>query len=413
MKITRLLTTLLGTQLFIASGCGPAETTAQGSGLAVLAESADAYAQARPGQPLIFPRDHGPHPDFRIEWWYLTANLRDPAGSRYGAQWTLFRLAVQPQRTIETGSISQKNNQVFMAHMAITTPTRHLSFQRYARSAKRISESRAGITAQPFSAWLDDWNLRSTGDDWLPLAVSARQADNAIQLKLQSTAPLILQGDAGFSAKHADGGGSYYYSQPFLKASGHLTIAGQVVPVTGDAWLDREWSSQFLQREQVGWDWFSLHLESGEKLMLFQVRRQPGQVGTENFLYGNLMKPDGSATPLDPGQINLTPLRKSRVAGRSLPLHWRVLLPQIGREFEIQTEVSDQLMDVDFPYWEGVVIVSGSGPGNRGEGYMELTGYPPETSTDPRNIIYIFGETKRITKHGINSLEGIWTVCRS
>lgn len=383
MTITRLLTTVLCTQLFVTSGCGPTETPAQDSGLAVLARSADAYAQARPGQPLIFPRDHGPHPDFRIEWWYLTANLRDPAGLHYGAQWTLFRLAVKPQSTNETDGISRKNNQVYMAHMAITTPTGHLSFQRYARGTERISESRAGATARPFAAWLDDWNLRSTGDDWLPLAVSARQADNSMQLQLHSGAPLILQGDSGFSAKHADGGGSYYYSQPFLNASGHLTIAGQVVPVKGDAWLDREWSSQFLQREQVGWDWFSLHLESGEKLMLFQVRRQPGQEGVENFLYGNLMKPDGSTTPLDPGQIKLTPLQKSRVAGRGLPLRWRVLLPQIGREFEIHTEVPDQWMDVDFPYWEGVVIVSGSGPGNRGEGYMELTGYPPEISTDP------------------------------
>ncbi|MGB7452165.1 MAG: lipocalin family protein, partial [Lysobacterales bacterium] len=172
--------------------------------------------------------------------------------------------------------------------------------------------------------------------------------------------------------------GSYYYSQPFLKASGQLTVAGQVIPVNGDAWLDREWSSQFLQREQVGWDWFSLHLESGEKLMLFQVRQQSGPAATENFLQGNLMAPDGSSMPLDAGQIQLIPMNESRVAGRSLPLHWRVLLPQIDRQFEIQAVVPDQWMDVDFPYWEGTVIVSGNGPGNRGKGYMELTGYPPE-----------------------------------
>ncbi len=377
MKISHLIAAVISTQLFVASGCGPAETPVQDSGLAVLAQSADAYAQARPGQPLIFPRDHGAHPDYRIEWWYLTANLHGPTGESYGAQWTLFRLAVQPQGTTETGATSQ-NNQVFMAHMAITTPTEHVSFQRYARGAGPQAETRAGVTAQPFAAWLDDWSLHSTGDDWLPLEVRARQADNAMHLQLQSMAPLVLQGEAGFSAKHGDGGGSYYYSQPFLKASGQLTVAGQVIPVNGDAWLDREWSSQFLQREQVGWDWFSLHLESGEKLMLFQVRQQPGQADAENFLQGNLMAPDGSTTPLDPARIQLIPMQKSRVAGRSLPLHWRVLLPQIDRQFEIETLVTDQWMDVDFPYWEGAVIVTGSGPGNRGRGYMELTGYPPE-----------------------------------
>lgn len=382
MSAGRFFTALFCILLILSSGCGPAGTDAQDSGLAVLAQSADAYAQAKPGQPLRFPRDHGAHPGYRIEWWYLTANLHDPEGESYGAQWTLFRLAVQPPNSPGTENDSQ-NGQVFMAHMAITTPTDHRSFQRYARGGSAEHESRAGVTARPFSAWLDDWELRSSGTDWLPLEVRARQADNAMYLQLQSMAPLVLQGEAGFSAKHGDGGGSYYYSQPFLKASGQLTVNGRVIPVTGDAWLDREWSSQFLQREQVGWDWFSLHLESGEKLMLFQVRARPGQADVENFLHGNLMAPDGSSTPLDSGQIQLIPMQKTRIAGRSLPLHWRVLLPQIDRQFEIQTIVPEQWMDVDFPYWEGAVIVSGNGPGNRGEGYMELTGYPLEDSTDP------------------------------
>jgi len=382
MRAGRFFTVLLGALLMFASGCGPAETAVQDSGLAVLAQSADAYTQARPGQPLRFPRDHGAHPGYRIEWWYLTANLHDAAGEDYGVQWTLFRLAVQPPNPPGPESNVQ-NNQVFMAHMAITTPTDHLSFQRYARGGNTEDESRAGVTARPFSAWLDDWELRSSGADWLPLEVRAQQADNAMSLQLESTAPIVLQGEAGFSAKHGDGGGSYYYSQPFLKASGQLTVDGQVIEVSGDAWLDREWSSQFLQSEQVGWDWFSLHLESGEKLMLFQVRAQPGQADVENFLHGNLIAPDGSSTPLDPGWIQLIPMQKSQVAGRSLPLHWRVLLPQINRQFEIHPLVADQWMDVDFPYWEGAVIVNGSEPGSRGKGYMELTGYPQDASTDP------------------------------
>jgi len=364
------VTILLGA-LMLASGCGPAGTDEQGSGLAVLARGADTYAQARPGPALVFPRDHGAHPDYRIEWWYLTANLHDAQGQSYGAQWTLFRLAVQTPDSPGPEGIAH-NNQVFMAHMAITTPNGHVSFQRYARGGDAIDTSRAGVTAEPFDAWLDDWELRSTGEEWLPLEVKARQDDNAMHLQLRATAPLVLQGEAGFSAKHADGGGSWYYSQPFLKASGELTVAGQVIPVEGDAWLDREWSSQFLQPEQSGWDWFSLHLDSGEKLMLFQVRGKPG---IANYLQGNLMAPDGSATPLDPGRIELQPLQTRRVAGRDLPLHWRVSLPQIGRQFDVQATIEDQWMDVDFPYWEGTVTVSGTGPGNSGKGYMELTGY--------------------------------------
>ena len=382
MRTGYLAVILLSAQLILTTGCGPAATNEPVSGLAVLAQGGDTYAQAQPGRALLFPRDHGAHPDYRIEWWYLTANLHDAAGESYGAQWTLFRLAVQTHESFGPDSAGpdspgpqgvSQNNQVFMAHMAMTTPTGHLSFQRYARGGDADEATRAGVTALPFSAWLDDWELRSAGEEWLPLEVSARQDDNAMRLHLRATAPLVLQGEAGFSAKHADGGGSYYYSQPFLKASGQLTIAGQVIPVEGDAWLDREWSSQFLEREQSGWDWFSLHLESGEKLMLFQVRGKPG---VENYLQGNLMTPDGSTTPLDPARIQLVPVQKSRVAGRDLPLHWRVSLPQVDRQFDIQATIEDQWMAVDFPYWEGTVTVSGSGPGNSGKGYMELTGYP-------------------------------------
>jgi predicted secreted hydrolase len=380
MRAGYLITTLLCAQLILTSGCGPAETNDQDSGLAMLARAADTYAQAQPGQALLFPRDHGAHPGYRIEWWYLTANLHDATGESYGAQWTLFRLAIRTHGSPGPDSPkpegNSQNNQVFMAHMAMTTPTDHLSFQRYARGGDADEKTRAGITAEPFSAWLDDWELRSTGEEWLPLEVKARQADNAMHLQLRGTAPLVLQGEAGFSAKHADGGGSYYYSQPFLKVSGQLTIAGQVIPVNGDAWLDREWSSRFLQREQSGWDWFSLHLESGEKLMLFQVRGKHDQKGVANYLQGNLMAPDGSTTPLDPGRIELVPVQKNRVASRNLPLRWRVSLPQIDRQFEIQATIENQWMAVDFPYWEGTVTVSGSGPGNRGKGYMELTGYP-------------------------------------
>jgi predicted secreted hydrolase len=372
MRAGFLVASLLGALLLLTSGCGPADTGERNSGLAVLAEGADSYAQARPGQALQFPRDHGAHPDYRIEWWYLTANLHDAGGKSYGAQWTLFRLAVGAPGAAGPQQNSQ-DNQVFMAHMALTTPTGHVSFQRYARGGNADEMSRAGVTAEPFSAWLDDWELRSTGAGWLPLEVKARQDDNAMHLQLRGTAPLVLQGEAGFSAKHADGGGSYYYSQPFLEASGELTIAGQVVPVEGEAWLDREWSSQFLQRGQSGWDWFSLHLDNGEKLMLFQVRGKPG---VENYLQGNLMAPDGSATPLDPARIQLDVVQTSRVAGRDLPLQWRVSLPQIGRQFDIRATIEDQWMAVDFPYWEGTVTVSGSGPENRGKGYMELTGYP-------------------------------------
>jgi predicted secreted hydrolase len=378
VKPIRKLQVIFSALAIFSAGCGPEENPQQGSDFAVLAQHAEGYSQARPGQLLSFPRDHGPHPGYRVEWWYLTANLNDQSGRSYGAQWTLFRFAVQPTRTQAKGGTSLKH-QVFMAHMAITTPEDHFSFQRYSRGGENQESDRAGVTSRPFSAWLDDWTLKSTGPGWLPLEARARQDNYALHLRLDGYAPLVLQGEAGFSQKHANGGGSFYYSQPFLNASGTLLVDGEKIAVSGDAWLDREWSSQFLQAGQSGWDWFSLHLDSGEKLVLFQLRHGSGSVHEDNYLYGSLVTADGNTTALVPEQIKLTILDEAVVAGRSLPVHWRMDLPQIGRLLELKALHPRQWMNVDFPYWEGVVSVTGSGPGNRGRGYMELTGYPAGT----------------------------------
>lgn len=343
------------------------------SGLAVLARSAEGFAQARPGVALEFPRDHGAHPEYRIEWWYLTANLEDADGRPYGAQWTLFRFAVQPPGTWDSGAAWQ-SEQVFMAHMAITLPDRHVAFQRYARGGDHHGVVQAGATAEPFAAWLDDWRLASAGPEWLPLELFARQDDYAVHLRLESDRPLVPQGERGFSQKHSAGGGSFYYSQPFLEVSGYLVLGDEVVKVSGQGWLDREWSSQFLAPDQGGWDWFALHLDSGEKLMLFRLRPLDGG---EDFRHGVLIAPDGGKQSLDPAQIHFDVLEETTVAGRRLPLLWRIDLPGIGRSLQVGALHPDQWMDVDFPYWEGAITVAGNGPENTGRGYMELTGYEP------------------------------------
>ena len=357
----------------VTAACDHTGAPQKSNDFAVLAQKAEAYTQAKAGRQLVFPQDHGPHPDYRIEWWYLTANLHDKDDRVYGIQWTLFRVATQANDE-ENPSTSWLKDQLFMAHMAISTTDGHFSFQRYARGGENLQTARSGVTASPFSAWLDDWTLQSTGPEWLPLHVRARQDEHSFDLHLQSDKALVLQGDAGFSQKHAEGGGSHYYSQPFLKATGELRLDGQTIEVSGDAWLDREWGSQFLQSGQVGWDWFSIHLDSGEKLMLFQLRAKGGD--GEPFRHGVLISAAGSARQLESGDMTFEVVERTQVAGRSLPLHWRMSLPTIEREIEIKALHPEQWMDVDFPYWEGVIRATGEGPGNSGRGYMELTGYP-------------------------------------
>jgi predicted secreted hydrolase len=245
-------------------GLGARRVPAQG--FAGLGESGDGYAPVIPGKQFSFPGDHGPHPEYRIEWWYVTANLVDSSGVRYGAQWTLFRQASQPGAQQEGWA----NQQIWMGHAAVTSADTH----RYSETFARGGIGQAGVEAKPFRAWIDSWQMRGQDgmrdDTVAPLELNASGVDFSYALRCDADRALVLQGDGGYSTKSERGQASYYYSQPFFGVTGSLSIGDRPAAVTGQAWMDREWSSQPLASDQTGWDWFSLHFNSGEKLMLFR-----------------------------------------------------------------------------------------------------------------------------------------------
>ena len=194
-------------------------------GFAGLDENADGFAPVVPGKAFAFPADHGPHPEFRIEWWYVTANLADANGAAYGAQWTLFRQATRPGAQLEGWA----NQQVWMAHAAVTRADTHRSTEMFARGGI----GQAGVETDPFVAWIDAWEMRGL-DGWdadriAPLQLTATATDFSYSLKLDADRPLVLQGDHGFSRKSERGQASYYYSQPFFKAAGRITIDDKAI----------------------------------------------------------------------------------------------------------------------------------------------------------------------------------------
>ena len=319
--------------------------------------AAEGFATPDPETRLSFPRDHGPHPGFRIEWWYLTANLTGPDGVDYGVQWTLFRSALAPGEAEGWAS-----PQVWMGHAAATTPQRHYFAERLARGGI----GQAGVRTGPFEAWIDDW--RMAGDDGLEdLKLTARGSDFAYDLTLSAEAPLVLHGQNGYSVKSADGQASHYYSQPHYGITGTLTLPSGKVAVTGQGWLDREWSSQPLAADQSGWDWFSLSFEGGARLMGFRLRGARG-----DYTSGTWIEADGHATALAAGAFQAEPLEQASVAGRSLPIRWRLTLPERGLDVEVAALNAQSWMGTSFAYWEGPVRVSGS---HKGRGYLEMTGY--------------------------------------
>lgn len=331
-------------------------------GFAGLGSDAQGFAIPQRGTELSFPRDHGPHDDFRIEWWYVTANLQTEDGRPLGAQWTLFRSALAPG-----GAQGWSDPQIWIGHAAVTTAEQHYVAERLGRGGV----GQAGVAGDPFQAWIDDWQMAAVqghdGDRLDHVELRAQGQDFGYQLMLTARGPLVPQGDRGYSVKSAHGQASYYYSQPFYEVQGTVTLGGRPVRVTGRAWLDREWSSQPLASTQTGWDWFSLHLAAGEKVMAFRLRDSGG-----DFISANWIAADGKTTPLSSKDVTLEPVRKADVNGRAIPVEWRLRIP--GKGLDITTRpLNDQAwMSTSTPYWEGPISFDGSMSGG---GYLEMTGY--------------------------------------
>ncbi len=341
-----------------------------------------AYARATEPRPFRFPEDHGPHPDFRTEWWYLTGNLEGPEGEPYGFQFTLFRSAVTP--TPPSGPSAWATNQVYMGHFAVTdgrARTFH-AFERFSRQALGL----AGATASPFRVWLEDWELAegggsAPGSDIFPLTLRAAEDDVTLELELSPLKPMVLQGEEGLSQKGAaPGNASYYYSFTRLDARGRLTLDAGDLPVTGTAWMDREWSTSALSRGQVGWDWFALQMDDGRELMYYQLRLADGS--PDPLSKGVLVGAADGAVPVRPlssDQVQLEVLGwwRSPMDGAEYPGAWRLTVPEEELELEIRPLIPDQELEVTFRYWEGAVEVEGTRAGEAvsGRGYVELTGY--------------------------------------
>lgn len=356
---------LLLTAALLLAACGEApgpQENAGPGGFAGLGQEAGAFAQVERGRPLQFPADHGPHHGYRIEWWYVTANLTDEEGRDWGVQWTLFRSAQRPGSD-EPGWGSPD---LWMGHAGVTGPFGH----RHGETLARGGIGQAGVETGPFRAWIDDWSLHASAGEGLgQLQMQAAGKDFRYRLQLTAEGPLVLHGEQGYSEKSGQGQASYYYSQPFYRVQGEIERGGERYRVNGQAWLDREWSSQPLAAGQEGWDWFSLHLDGGAKLMLFQVREAGGQ----HYRAGTWIAADGRAEPLRSGQIRLKELAWTRQeSGRRVPTRWRVQVPAHGLDVQAEAMEPHAWMGTRFPYWEGPVRLTGS-PGGRG--YLEMTGY--------------------------------------
>lgn len=352
--------------LLLLAGSEPAPPPAADAkaGLSELTSPETGFTQARPGMTISLPQDMGAHPDYRLEWWYLNANLHSEAGEAFGVQWTLFRMGLGGRRGEDAverpGAAGWYSDELWLAHAALSQPGKHQFASRLARGGS----GQAGVKAAPFEAWIDDWQLGAVKQDgW---ALQTQADDFGYRLQLMPTLAAVRHGDQGFSAKSAVGGGSMYFSYPALEIQGEITLEGKTYKVSGQGWFDREWSSQLLQPDQRGWDWLALHLDDGRRLMLFRVH------GATPYYAASLIQADGSSQALKPDEFSLQPLAFRDSTRGQVPVRWQVNVPAAGIELEVAAWPGDFWNPGRLSYWEGPVEVSGS---HTGEGYLEMTGY--------------------------------------
>ncbi len=333
------------------------------------------YAPVVPGLTLRFPGDFGSHPDFRTEWWYVTGWLTTAGGRPLGFQITFFR---SKPALDERNPSAFAARQLLIAHCAISDPG-HAGLwhdQRIRRAGFGLAEAEPGDT----DVWIDRWALRRRGDAGSAdgsYLVNVDADELSLHLSLAATQPPLLNGDSGFSRKGpAEGSASYYYSVPHLKVTGSVSRgAGSAEPVSGEAWLDHEWSSEYLDPQAVGWDWTGINLDDGGALMVFRIRDAHG---ASRFAGGTLRDAAGRTQTFSPSDIALTPTRRwtSPRTGVVYPVAWR--LRAGAREFELEPLMDDQENDARLSagaiYWEGAVDARESGR-HAGRGYLELTGY--------------------------------------
>jgi predicted secreted hydrolase len=339
--------------------------------LALAGARADAqvrYPEVEAGTVLEFPRDHGSHPAFRTEWWYVTAWMRDGDGNDIGVQITFFR----NRPGIAEGESSRfAPRQLLFAHAAIADP-RHGRLrhdQRAAREGFGLAEASAMTTG----VHIGDWSLRLAGDSYVA-RVNAREF--TIDAEFAAPAPPLLQGTRGVSRKGPNARqASCYYSRPHLAASGSLTVDGRTTTVRGAGWLDHEWSSDYLAADAQGWDWTGLNFDDGSALMAFRIRDARGAA---YWAGGALQESAGDVRALPPSEIRFTPLRRWRSprTGIEYPVAFRVEAG--GRAVTLEPLFDDQELDsrasVGTIYWEGAVRAFEGGR-EIGRGYLELTGY--------------------------------------
>ncbi len=336
---------------------------------------AENWKRALPGWQYVFPQDHGNHPDFKTEWWYFTGRLQDETGREFGYELTFFRHGIRPPGSRERVHSRFVLNHLQFAHFAISDIESKKFY--FAEKLSRGAFGEAGFRDATNEIWIGDYSLAIGAGT----SISLRAEENKFSIDLQlipSKLP-VIHGIDGVDQKAAGvGNSSHYYSFTRLKTEGTVVVDGKSRAVRGESWFDHEWATNQLAENQVGWNWFSIQLDDGSELMLYQLRMRDGSADPNSS--GTFVSKDGETAHISSDEFALTPTSfySSPDTGARYPVSWRVEVPSQAIALDVTTPMENQeLVWKSLAYWEGLIHVKGTCMRLpiRGHGYMELTGY--------------------------------------
>jgi predicted secreted hydrolase len=346
---------------------------------------AEDFKRALPGRTFSFPQDHFSHPEFKTEWWYYSGHLqrKDSDEKTHGYQLTFFRTALKRETKVEKSKWSIQD--LYFAHLALTDESKK-RFE-YREKISRGSLGEAGAASyekdeKPFRVWIEDWSIEGKGPAMRDHFLRGGDQDFGIELLLTPERKPVVHGQNGISQKaEGEGNASHYYSITRLNTAGKIFLKKKEIPVQGRSWMDHEFGSAQLREYQIGWDWFSIQLENGVDLMIYQIRHQDGKADPHSS--GTIILQNGTYhhLPLKEFHVQSLDRWKSKKSAATYPSKWRIKVPAQGIELILVPTVKDQELitqeSTRVTYWEGSVKVEGKYRETpiRGMGYVELTGY--------------------------------------
>lgn len=350
--------------------------------LATPADSQQLYRSITGPCNFQFPKDHGPHPGYRTEWWYYTGNLHTENGEQFGFQLTFFRSQMSPPDSRKDWPASPsawRTEQLFLAHAAITNINKKtfLHAEQMARGALGMAGTNQDENTT--TIFLKNWlaQIRSNIQ-----TLTAKTDDFTIKLSLDPAKAPVAHGNSGYSRKgRRPESASCYYSFTRLDANGSLIIKGKRYEVKGLAWMDHEFSSAPLEPDLSGWDWFSLQLDNNTELMVYMLRQDDGEYSPASS--GTFVDTRGEVQHLSKEmiQVQILDVWKSPHSAAVYPAKWHIRIKPLQLDLHIVPNVADQEMltpeSTRVTYWEGSVSIAGTSNGKQvsGAGYVELTGY--------------------------------------